>query len=597
MSGFELISLAATVTEPMAVPESSDDGLDPNEFLSQSVEEHESRNQTLSPIERIDLTPTILNSELFANPSRLSDSDPAASVMESFHFTSTDSYRSTFGGDSPLEHLQTQNEALNRNMSEQIKLLDSTLLAGDDCTSVRASLVGGFAQLSENCYLLHEMYTQELALVELLLSNFEAWDRRRSRVLRLVQSIKSEDNKYGTKLAGLLNRRSEVDDEIEQLERRIAVLRENRAAVDSEIDKTSSVLESKSAKYVNVFRELERQGREAISGYLAANGLPEQHWPILLRSEPVEATFAYSSISRTRKSEFEGTERQINGSFPGKAQERALEKSQEKAHERLSASTMGMQPLELPVQEEESQIYGTRSGETVSQVDDSAYAKGYAKGTEQLERLRKGINSFVTHVFPAEPKPRLASTVDDALNTITEKIDLEPILALLTSKLDALSSLKVKNSRMSADYHDYSVVLKDAYRSVEANERSLVALLSEQPKTSDLMQILSRSFTDLKELFESHSDNPRAHYLAVILHHELTAVACAMSGLSHDGSFESRVPELNKAVLEASMRVKQDPRLSYRITGNGFRPVSVPNFNARKPRHKSPPATKGVKGE
>lgn len=607
-SDFELINLAATLADPQPMPESSDDGLDPNEFLSQSHTFHgldtTSRNHTVSPIpiENLDMTPTFLNSDLFVNPNRLSDSGALADSVtaDSFHFVSADSmYRNTHSrmsstGESPLEHLQTQNDALNGDMRKLIRGLASTLTSGDDCTDIRESLVRGFALLSENRYLLHEIYNKELAFVNALLANFENWDRRRSKVLRRIQSIKSEGNKHGKKLAGLLNKRSGIDDEIRQLESRIAVLRANRSAINKEIDETSSVLESKSAKYVNLFREFEKQGRDAISEYLYSSGLPRNHLEVLLKSEPVDATFSYVLDDN----ESDSTLR--HGIQPER---------KEPEDPKLTSSNMQIQPLIIP---EDAPQQDSRK----SQPDEeSAYAIGYARGSQQLEKLRKGLNNIVTQVFPPVKNGKPPSNVDDHQNTITEKIDLVPIIELLTHKLDALAKLTVTSSKMSAEYHDNNIILKDIYRSLNANERAIVALLSTQnPSLDEIVALLSKSFTEVRAQLEQQIEHSRSrpselksNYLTVILHHELTAIARAIRELTHDSSFEAQVPLLGNS-LDSSML---DSRLESRptnfasgITSAGYFPSTLPttshaSTSVYKVRHNSPFASsaKGLKIE
>lgn len=597
-SGFELINLAATVAEPpvlASIPESSDDGLDPNEFLSQSNTFEPvlpgSRNHTVSPIaiERLELTPTILNSEFIANLSRLSDSDAmlGSVIADSFHFISADSmYRYTHDsitstGESPLKYLQAQNDSLHSNMRKSIKALSSTLQQGDDCTNIRSALTNVLDLLSENFYLLHEIYNKELSFVNALLKNFETWDRRRSKVLRRIQSIKSEDNKHGTKLAGLLNKRSAIDDEINQLESRIAILKENRGVINKEIEESSSVLESKSAKYVNLFRDLERQGKEAISEYLYSSGLPEQHLEVLLKSEPVEATFSYA-MQTTSPSKKKVPNIKSSSLPDTKPSDSAITTTESQNNDKLTASTMGMPALELLEEDP-----GVPQSE-----EETAYAKGYAKGTEQLEKLRRGLNNFVTHVFPRveEGPKRTVKIVDDALNTITEKIDLVPITELLSHKMEALSSLTFKTSKLSAEYHDQSEILKNAYRSLESNERTLVNLLSESlPSTDELVRLLMVSYAELKRLLQSQIDqqisrpsDAKTNYLSVVFHHELTAVAHAISALTQQPSFEEEVPQLDNSVLEASsLGSRIDPRINYKITATGYHPPSIPTtFNS-----------------
>lgn len=616
-SGFELINLAATIAEP--IPESSDDGLDPNEFLLQSHELHDTtaRNRTVTP--ENDLTPTLLASDLLGR-SKMSESEfLGQSMADSFHFVSADSiYRTTYGighgsHESPLEHLQKRNDTLTASTKRQIKLLNSTLESGNDCGHVRAGLMSKLGLLLENCYLLHEVYTKEQNFVESLLAQFESWDRRRSRVLRKIQLIKSQDNKHGTKLAGLLNKRLAIDDEIDQLESRILVLRENRGAVNREIEETSSILESKLAKYVNHFRELERQGREAISEYLYLSGLPEKHLEVLLKSEPVEAAFSYNSaVGQANKESVRGTRSVLDKR--GISNSEKSESPGKEQNGKLTASTMGVQPLIIPEdhpQVNQNYVHGHSLGNGQGNGK-TPFDRGYAKGSEQFERLRKTFSEVITQVFPPRAERRIAR-VDDHNNTITEKIDLVPITELLMHKLEAISKILTATSKLSAEYHDQGVLLKDIYKELDANEKQLVSLLSEvSVSTNDMLKVLEKSFQFLKSAFENQIDSLatkqpdlKITYLAVILHHEMSAVARAIGELTHDLNFEQEVPDLELSILESSsFRSGPDSRTAFKITSHGFRPTPTPTVSsqlssAQRAGRTSPytPTSKSTKNE
>lgn len=583
--GFESINLASTAEVSLppslrAIPESSDDGLDPNDFLSQShhkVPDKESRNQTVSPIaiERLDLTPTVLTGDLFLNPARLSESQDmyGSLIADSFHFLSAESmYRQrNVTTESPLEFLQTKHDSLHAEMKKHLRLHKDYLAEGHDCTQIRSIVSVGFDRLSENSYLLNEEYSRELLFAESLLGNFEKWDKKRSKVLRRVQSIKSEDNKYGLKLAGLLNKRSDIDAEIEDLEARIVALKNSRSAISSEISETSSVLESKSAKYVNLFRDLEKQGRNAISDYLYFTGLPEQDLLMLLRSEPVEAAFAYRSTILEP--------------------EKAAQKD-EIVPDVLTANEMGVQALELPE-------------EATAVAPDSAYSKGYERGTKQIEKVKKGLHSLVHAVF-TEQEIRLKEVpqVDDILNTITEQIDIVPVVELLSYKVEALEDLVLKTSRMSANFHDQGVVWKDTIKMLESKEALLFKQLSEpQPLTDIVTDTLKSSLDLLKSVFEKRLPISGAgDFLSVLLHREMKAVAGALQQLTKESGYLDSLPHLEKSLEFSSVLGSKPGKLSTRITATGYKPqapitTSAPTILKFAKRSLYTASEKGVKKE
>lgn len=573
-SAFESINLAATATE-LPVPESSDDGLDPNDFLSQNAASARPDPPTIGSE-----LPTLENSTLSHGTP---DTDLAGSLSLQLQAS-----ESMFGAlraarfpqrELPLEYLQTENDALTRAMRRTMKAHVLTLELGDDSTAVRAQIARTFDQLSENCLFLNEAYAKELASAELLLDDFEKWDKKRTKVLRRIQSIKSENNKYGSKLAALLSKRSDIDSEIHDLETRIQALKASRSAITLEIDETSSVLESKSAKYVNIFRELEKQGHAAISDYLVFNGVPEQNTRLLLRTEPVDAGFAYK---------------------PDKVEEPVHHSPLPQSPVPLKASQMGIQALELP------------EDHAVPQENDSPYALGYAKGTEQLAKMRNSIKVFVHSVLVPPPTAKRSPKVDDVLNTITEQIDLVPIVELLSYKVEALEDLMVKTSRMSASFHEDGSVWKDVCKYLDAQETSLYQLLLESHSSSAAIETLKASFDFLqhqlqvqREKLPSRGAGP-TDFLSVVLYREVKTLAIALDKLTGKATYAALLELPDSSVMEqSSLLTGKVPNLSMRITAAGYQPpvvstISTAKFNSTAEtikRNAYPASSKAVKKE
>lgn len=487
---------------------------------------------------------------------------------DSFHFLSVETmhrnHSSSFANqeETPLEYLQTKNESLMREMKRSIRKHKATMETGEDSSHLRLVISHCFNQLSENCLFLNEVYGKEHEFAENLLDNFEKWDKKRSKVLRRIQSIKSENNKYGTKLASLLGKRGDIDAEIESLEARIQSLKNSRIAISFEIKETSSVLESKSAKYVNIFRDLERKGRDAIADYLYFSGMPEHNMELLLKSEPVEAGFAYTSMYDDGKNRSAAKELSPNGTPSGPP---------------MSASKMGMQALEVPPE----------ALEVPPLKAESAYEKGYAKGSEQFGMVKQKLNllvqTLVTHKG-AKPRPS-PSGVDDALNTITEKIDLVPIVELLSYKMEALEDLMVKTSKMSAAFHDDSLKWKDTMVFIESQENSLYKSLLESQATSVAVETLKSSYNYLSQQMQSVSLSQRGQhdFLNVILHQELKIVAVALDQLLKTSTYTDSLLLPDASILEKSGLFNGTiPNLSMRITSTGYQPTNIPTVSTAK---------------
>lgn len=585
-SGFELINLADTIAplSELAAPESSDDGLDPVDFLSQS--HHHSpphpRASTLSPVEveRLELTPTGLRTQdpsgkgastplsrassahdsVFASASTLGDSLGPESFVFLHRPVSTDATQN------PLVFLQTQQDALGAELRRHMRQHMAMLAAGDDCGPVRAALAQDWARLLETCVLLHEACVREQAVVEALLVDFETWDRRRTKVLRHIQLIKSDSSKYGTKLAGLLHRRLEVDREVEALESRIAALKAQRIVITREISETSSVLESKSAKYVNMFRDLERKGRDLITDYLSSAGVRGHDLQLLLRSEPVDATFSMAQKLPTTVSDASPRAPQLHSPLAVRRPSALPQTSPSRVSP--TPASMGTQPLHAPVSLPAPQM--------------SPYAQGYASGSHHLERLKQGINGFVHGIARPPEHPVAREKVDDILNTITEKINVSPILDILRHKIEALEDMSLKTSRLSAVYNNQYTAWNDVCKQLESQEKLLLLLLNDRNTHPDqlverLKVTLDVLTQELEKVTSAHilSATPKENSLGIVIHQELKAVASAIDLLVGGNSNLQAVESL---VNDSTAPKLSRERLSMRITSAGYHPSPTPTI-------------------
>lgn len=551
-SGFELINLADTVAPltDIAAPESSDDCLDPIDFLSQS--------RAAGPSVALDLSFALEGAStprlLLRTP--LSPSPPAAvnaslvtlgdSLADSFAFLVPATAWGLGDGQNPLVFLQTQQDTLVSELRRHVREHQATLAEGDDCGPVRHALAQDLSRLSETCVLLHEACGQEQAGVEGLVADFEKWDRRRSKVLRHIQQIKSDSSKYGTKLAALLRRRQDVDLEVDALEARIAALKAQRSAISREIGETSSVLESKSARYVNVFRDLEQKGRDVISEYLASAGVRPHDLHLLMKSEPVDAGFSMA---------------------------------QDKHHAEPASNApaaMGAQAYEVSETPLAAEDAGHHSA--------SPYAQGYASGVLHLSRLKHGISGLVHGL--ARPAPVAREDVDDALNTITEKIDLSPILNILRHKIEAIEDLALKTSRLSAFYNQQSLAWRDVCKLLESQEKSLILRLNDP--TTNLLHLVTQ-LEDAIGVLTQHLDSatsaylasatPKENFLGTLIHHELKALTDALELLEGNSSYTHTVD--NPAPDFAVPKLSRE-RLSMRITAAGYQPPPSPTTGTNK---------------
>lgn len=528
---------------------SDEDGLDPTEFLSSQnrlgelPEEPEPTSESTMGRLR---SPTIPDHEFFLNPSRIlnqnEDKGPENSLQStllqasasisgpgSFKINTFDFSRSQ-SNESPLDYLQNRQKALHLETRKNIAAHRTALEDQNLPNRLRSMLAQNLEQLSDNYVSLQEVYSRNRASTEDLLTSFEKWDRKRAKILAKIQDIKSQSNKHGTKLATLLDERSVVDNEINELEQKLLELRLTRRLLDTEVEKTSSVLESRSAKYVESFRTLEKHGEHTIRQYLELNGVPEKEVPVMLRREIVDVTFTnhYNRQLKQLKPPLE----------PAVAKKASP-----------SALTMGIQPFIIP-----DEPVSVKDEDLNHDKGPTAYEKGFARGTKQSSEVKGNLQLFLTKLM-ANKEPKRAQNdpklnVDDTENTITEKIDLEPIVKHLYHNIEALEALELQTSKKTTLFHEHSIVWKDAIKVIKLQEAKLLQQITEsqlatkEENQSRFLSILGATFNHLHSSIKTVPRPLLTEFLTEnvvfnALLNELSAVAKALSLVSEDKGFAS----------------------------------------------------------
>lgn len=594
MSVFELINLAATL-EPLAqlrMPELSDDGLDPKDFLSQSVDVVAEETHTS---EHDELTPTLLMLEALMELNLR-----ALIVAETLEFEDDHVLHES------LRNVQDSYTQAISALRSRLRSHKTELLAGNDVSTLRQAIGRDMENLLQINYDLHELYGREVTSTEQLVQRFERWDRRRSHILKRIQNIRSDKNRHGVKLATLLQKQQNMDDEIHQLETRIGELRATRSNVNEEIRRTTSVLESKSARYVAVFRDMESSGRGAIEAYLTLNGVPETETALLLREEPVDTTFvglaklqlggnlAGLEIGKSSEGRPENSrtrtpdQRTLSHSYPNDQGNTSRHgtalpnRSPDSAYQ----SAMGMRDFETEAKARTHEP-GTSVGANMSvrayepelsgpdpplDSNQGPYEQGYTQAAEQFETVKRSVGKFLHHVFAqqTEPRVRLQSQLNDATNAITEKIDLGPMLEFLHHKAAAGRSLEFRLLQQAAQLHEQAVLWRDIETFLTAQDNQLLeSISSEQPQAERLVEILKATFQRLQD-FNMRLSITDSNYCALAIHLELTAVAAALDQL---GPLVYRSQVLLPSNLILETRVPQH-NLLMRITANGFYPTA-----------------------
>lgn len=541
MNPFESIDLDDSVAATPAhhLESSLDDGLDPNDFLSQGghpdpaspqhlhASDHHTPGHTTGDTrghtpgstpghtpDHSTQIPTLLRSEDLHTSAVFESMHSSMFNLESFSPSHVDQVQAAHT-ESTIKYLRNRYDRFASELDAAVALHKKFSEAGDDCSDARTGVVGLFNQLSENCLAQCEMYTRELAYTQHSLAYFQKLDRQRLKVLRRIKHIKSDKNEFGAKLDSLLAQRSGIDTEIATLETRLEALRAKQSTVDVEINGTISVLESKSAKYVNYFRHLETSAKAAILDYLGTGSGSPQSIATYLKTEKVAAAFSSTNHCITAAA--------------APAHEDNLSSIEQESSHKLSpkAADMGMQALEIPAD----------VSAVAYKKPNDAYDKGFDTASKQLETLKKGVSNLV-HALKnasneAPAKTAAPRKLDDSLNTISEKLDFSPMFQLFTSKIDTLKHFEIQSSRLSQTYRAQSVMWLDVCVFLEKQESGLMHCISASDNTAGVSNTLQTILNSSKSYLEAcrksaQNQETAPKFLDTLIHQELRAVNTAL---------------------------------------------------------------------
>lgn len=236
-------------------------------------------------------------SQLFENPDRLTD----IPYRETFRVGRKESLFSKLAPtpkilppneDTPLAYLENKRVTLEKEIGSNIAKHREAIMCGDPSVSrLRLMIRSNYHQLSETFMSLEELYQREAGVVNDLLNDLRLWDAERSEILSAISHEKSPSSRDGAKLASLLDSTHEVDNEIEKLQNQLANMMTKKRVLSNEIQNTSSVLESRTLKKVELFRQLERIGRKRFALYLLRLNVPKEEVQTLMPAIPVDITF------------------------------------------------------------------------------------------------------------------------------------------------------------------------------------------------------------------------------------------------------------------------------------------------------------------
>ncbi|CAG85344.2 DEHA2B08844p [Debaryomyces hansenii CBS767] len=606
---FESISLGSTIGKSgkaydspainSQVPESvsatsDDDDLDPEEFLSQNSPEalQKERNVPIDSFENLDKM-GILNSTTILGDkdvkkyvdqinnsntiSPVAENEPQmginstsslldSNILNSLQFSTQNPFDmaksnsvyfpkldSTRLGEkaSLIKSLSNTNKTLQDELYRNIKIQKKLLANGEDMSRVRSFISHNFKQISENFYSLNELYSQEVSYNESLHESFKKWDNRREKILNKISSIKSNRNKHGSKLEKLLGESDIIDNEISDLEKKLTALKSKKKLINAEIEDTSSVLESRTSKYVETFRNLEKQGIEALNEFINVNNISSSEFENFIKYSPVNVTFSnnYKTNSKNNVIDLQSTE-----STPSTV----IDTHNNKSHnDRSEAEFIGMQPFIVPeISNNRNDISLANHGHGLT-----PFEEGFEKGSKVSHTVRSNLNNFMKSLVS---NPKVANEtyvptrqIDDVSNTINQKIDLASILRLLNIKEESSREILGYTSNQATLYHEYGAIWDMVVDVIKIQESKLLSQLSESTLAKDaldenIISIMNTSLKKIKSLVSpsiigsaSRNSNSSAVHNALFksIIHEIKAICSALVVASGDKGYLEKVNE------------------------------------------------------
>lgn len=530
---FESVNLASTIgsVKPSfrsRIPESTsgtseDDDLDPEDFLSpQSPGTHTNHTFEKDHIDNPPKDSGIPEQHQFQSNSYDSHfKSPTASFSLGNLTLSTN----TIKDESPASHLIRSNVSLLNEMKRLAKLHKHALKEGDSrLNKIRDSIANNIQRLSENDFALSELYSKEHARLIDLQNRISEWNERRNTILESIRRIKGKGSTDGNKLTRLLDECASIDEQISQLETHILKLKAKKQILVTEVNMTSSVLESNTSGLVEEFRNLESEVQKEILEALLLDGISETALSSLIRFTPVDVTFAQSYLP--------------NPQTPSPI---VVEKSTFPTESHTSAATQVTNPLQ-PAHEKEDEHLASLNHDHGPTPYERGYSRGSGLSSLLKAQLQHLLSAWSSDSSKGKSEPDIRLRIDDVSNTINEKVDLEPIEALLKSKIAILKQQYNSTSSQAVTFHHHYNLWRDCLEIFRAQEKRLESHIIESVSVvhgdKNLVQIMSstldRGYRVVESLLEKYPDlffSDGSHQSGVIkcLQHEIRAVVSAIS--------------------------------------------------------------------
>lgn len=466
---------------------------------------------------------------------------------------------------SPLHYVTEKGIVLMRELNSNIARQKELLEHGHpDLDKVRSMIGQDFSLLSENYISQHELLSKQYLETTETLNGLREFETKNVKLLEKIALIKSPGHGHGSKLAQLLYHDERLDSEIMSLEQQIESLKENKRVIKSEIDTTASVLESKASKYITKFKVRELQGRKAVEQILLAHGVPPDQLDSVMHTEAVNITFndAYRSqrANHTNKSDTHDIPRRSNRSDLHTAPPEQSSASYLKSghtESKIRATSPHSEPVHHSDPNRPDIIPSPRDSGVADRESynhghgPSPYERGFEYGSKLSVRVRQrmseilkqmwsSINSHVDHQKVIAGTNANVLVDEDEQNSISSRLNITPIIALLRQKAEAYESLARDCANQSAQCHELAKVWQDANRYLINQENKMAAYVASilllPPSTENATWIMNnlhataeklRSLADVSIIVTSSESGEITTFLKQALANESHAIAAA----------------------------------------------------------------------
>lgn len=333
-----------------------------------------------------------------------------------------------------------------------------------------------------------------------------------------------------------------------------------RSTIHQEIENTSSILESRTSSYVEAFKNLEFQGEQAIQLILDLNRVSRVEQTNIIKKVPVDVTFANNYKPDMSSESLFKSEPQIS-------------KSAQVTLNQSRPANVGMQAYIIP----EDPIPSILTTELPKMLP---YDKGYAMGTNISHNAKTFVKDILipkinntVNTYSKKSSGLRPPVLDDQNNTISEMLELAPILNLLDFKTKALKDLIVQHSTIAKSFREYSVIWKDVIDLVGHMENDLYSHISSSVINGPdriALSILSLCLGNVRTRFEVQVETSKhtngGNSLFTVLLNEIKAIVTAISMVSGDKSYLQIITD-----LESMSGINKDqPTSSYKTVSSSY---------------------------